>query len=339
MLELHMAHGYLLASFISPLTNLREDEYGGSVENRLRFPLEVFEAVRAVWPEDKPMSVRISATDWKEGGLSDEELSVVARTFQDAGVDLVDVSAGQTRATQKPVYGRMFQTPFADKVRNETGVATLAAVGNITTPDQVNTILMAERADLVALARPHLSDPYFTLHAGAWYQQPDVAWHRAYGAGRFQAYRNAEKDRELTDLRIQTRPRSHEVVEEHGQGRGRGQGHWPGGVSHRGRAAQVRPRAPVVAYPVQELDELVELAVVEDAKDLVGPGLVGAGHGPKELQALVGEVDVADPAVPVGGPAEEDPSASMRSSNRVILPLEASSRWASAEVLSPSGWT
>ncbi|WP_163139572.1 bifunctional salicylyl-CoA 5-hydroxylase/oxidoreductase [Arhodomonas sp. KWT] len=218
MLEVHMAHGYLLASFLSPLTNVRDDEYGGGIENRLRYPLEVFEAVRAVWPQDKPMSVRISATDWKEGGLSDADLSAIARAFRDAGVDLIDVSAGQTVPDQKPVYGRMFQTPFADKVRNESGVATMA-VGNITTADQVNTILMAERADLVALARPHLSDPYFTLHAGAWYQQRDVAWHRVYGAGRFQAYRTAEKDREeLTDLQVRTRPRSHEVTDDSGAG-------------------------------------------------------------------------------------------------------------------------
>ncbi|WP_435102006.1 bifunctional salicylyl-CoA 5-hydroxylase/oxidoreductase [Arhodomonas sp. AD133] len=214
MVELHMAHGYLLASFISPLTNRRSDEYGGAIENRIRYPLEVFRAMRDVWPNHKPMAVRISATDWKAGGLTDADRAALARMFKAAGVDLIDVSAGQTVPDQQPIYGRMFQTPFADHVRNEVGIPTMA-VGNITTPDQVNTILMAERADLVALARPHLSDPYFTLHAGAWYQHEGQQWHRAYGAGRAQAYRNADKDREeLTDLRVRTRPRTHEVLGE-----------------------------------------------------------------------------------------------------------------------------
>jgi anthraniloyl-CoA monooxygenase len=168
MLEVHMAHGYLLASFISPLTNRRADEYGGAIENRMRFPLELFRAVRARWPAEKPLSVRISATDWYPGGLSGDELVRAAWLLKEAGADLIDVSAGQTVPDQKPVYGRMFQTPFADKIRNEVGIATMA-VGNITTPDQVNTILLQGRADLVALARPHLMDPYFTLHAAAHY--------------------------------------------------------------------------------------------------------------------------------------------------------------------------
>ena len=150
MLELHCAHGYLLASFISPLTNQRTDAYGGSLANRLRFPLEVFEALRAAWPAHKPMSVRISATDWAEGGITGDDAVVIARAFAEAGVDLVDVSTGQTVRDAQPVYGRMFQTPFSEQVRNEARVATMC-VGNITTSDQVNTILAAGRADLVAL--------------------------------------------------------------------------------------------------------------------------------------------------------------------------------------------
>ena len=164
MLELHCAHGYLLASFISPLTNQRTDAYGGSLENRLRFPLEVFEALRAAWPAHKPMSVRISATDWAEGGITGDDAVAIARAFAEAGVDLVDVSTGQTVRDAQPIYGRMFQTPFSDQVRNEARVATMC-VGNITTADQVNTILAAGRADLVALGRPHLVDPSFT-HEG-----------------------------------------------------------------------------------------------------------------------------------------------------------------------------
>ncbi|HWM82142.1 MAG TPA: bifunctional salicylyl-CoA 5-hydroxylase/oxidoreductase, partial [Pseudolabrys sp.] len=153
MVEMHAAHGYLLASFISPLTNRRTDEYGGSLENRLRFPLEVFRAMRAVWPQHKPMSVRISATDWQDGGVTGEESVEIARMFKEAGCDLIDVSTGQTTADSEPVFGRMFQTPFSDQIRNEGGIATMC-VGAITTADQVNTIVAAGRADLVALARP-----------------------------------------------------------------------------------------------------------------------------------------------------------------------------------------
>jgi anthraniloyl-CoA monooxygenase len=214
MLELHMAHGYLLSSFISPLTNLRTDEYGGPIANRLRYPLELFRAVRASWPAEKPMSIRISATDWAPGGLSEEDLLALARAFEEAGVDLIDVSTGQVVAHQKPIYGRMYQTPFADKIRNELGLATMA-VGNITTADQVNTIVVSGRADLVALARPHLADPYFTLHAAAWYQHTGQFWPRPYWPGRDQAYRLAASDREeWTAGRIATRPPSHEVKDE-----------------------------------------------------------------------------------------------------------------------------
>ena len=214
LLELHMAHGYLMSSFISPLTNQRKDEYGGSIANRLRWPLEVFRAVREVWPEEKPMSIRISATDWAPGGLSESDLLALARAFKDAGVDLIDVSTGQVVPQQKPIYGRMFQTPFADKIRNEIGLATLA-VGNITSADQVNTIVISGRADLVALARAHLADPYFTLHAAAWYQHLGQFWPRPYWPGRDQAYRLAVADRaEWTAGRIATRPASHEAKDE-----------------------------------------------------------------------------------------------------------------------------
>jgi anthraniloyl-CoA monooxygenase len=164
LLEIHMAHGYLLASFISPLTNLRDDEYGGSLENRMRFPLEVFRAVRSVWPEERPMSVRISAVDWKPGGMGPEDAVAVARLLQASGCDIVDVSAGQTVPDQRPVYGRLFQTPFADRIRHEARIATMA-VGNISSYADVNTILAAGRADLCLLARAHLWDPYWTRHA------------------------------------------------------------------------------------------------------------------------------------------------------------------------------
>ncbi len=195
MIELHMAHGYLLSSFITPLTNRRNDEYGGSLENRMRFPLEVFGAVRAVWPENKPISVRISATDWVgDDGVTPEKAVQIAAMLQEAGVDICDVSAGQTSALAQPVYGRMFQTPFSDRIRNETGMATMA-VGNIYEPDHVNSILLAGRADLVCLARPHLSDPYWTLHAAAKLDDRSVAWPDPYLAGRDQLYRLAEKER------------------------------------------------------------------------------------------------------------------------------------------------
>jgi anthraniloyl-CoA monooxygenase len=211
MLEIHMAHGYLLASFISPLTNQRKDEYGGSIGNRMRFPLEVFHACRKAWPERKPMSARISATDWAPGGLSGEDLIALTRMLQEAGCDLVDCSSGQTVPHQKPVYGRMYQAPFADWVRNEVGIATMT-VGAVTTADQVNTLLAAGKADLVALARTHLTNPYFTLQASAWYQHMGQHWPLQYLSGRDQAFRLAVRERaELTDLRLRARPDSHEV--------------------------------------------------------------------------------------------------------------------------------
>ncbi|MDQ6436076.1 bifunctional salicylyl-CoA 5-hydroxylase/oxidoreductase [Mesorhizobium sp. LHD-90] len=193
MLEIHAAHGYLLSSFITPLTNRRSDDYGGSLENRMRYPLEVFHAVRAVWPAEKPISVRISANDWVGGdGVTPAEAVEIARMLQSAGVDICDVSAGQTSIRARPVYGRMFQTPFSDRIRNETGMATMA-VGNIFEPDHVNSILMAGRADLVCLARPHLADPYWTLHAAVSLNDRDVKWPDPYLPGRDQIYRLAER--------------------------------------------------------------------------------------------------------------------------------------------------
>jgi anthraniloyl-CoA monooxygenase len=188
-LELHYAHGYLMSSFITPLSNKRTDEYGGSLENRMRFPLEVLRAVRKVWPEERPMSVRISAHDWVgPDGVQPQDAVAISRLLVDNGVDLVDVSAGQTSTQAQPVYGRMFQTPFSDRIRNEAGVATLA-VGNIYEPDHVNSILMAGRADLVCLARPHLTDPYWTLHAAADLHYTGVNWPKPYWPGRDQLNR------------------------------------------------------------------------------------------------------------------------------------------------------
>lgn len=208
MLELHCAHGYLLASFLSPLTNKRTDDYGGSVENRLRYPLEVFRALREVWPREKPMSVRISAADWAEGGLSAADSVAIAEAFAAEGCDLVDVSTGQTTRESRPIYGRMFQTPFSDRIRNEADVATMC-VGNITTVDQVNTIVAAGRADLVALGRPHLADPSFVLRAAAWYGV-DVAQPVPYQPGKDQLMRNTPREREeLEALKLKAKPTRH----------------------------------------------------------------------------------------------------------------------------------
>ena len=195
MIEMHAAHGYLLATFISPVTNKRTDEYGGSLENRMRYPLEVFRAMRAAWGEDKPMSVRISANDWIDGGVDPEEAVEIAKMFAEAGADIIDVSSGQTDPAEKPIYGRMFQTPFSDRIRNEAGLATMT-VGNISDFDQVNGILMAGRADLVCLARMHLADPYWTLHAAVDQGEQDVAWPAPYKGGRDLLYRLRERQQE-----------------------------------------------------------------------------------------------------------------------------------------------
>ena len=197
MIELHAAHGYLISSFISPMSNNRTDEFGGSLENRMRFPLRVLKAMRAAWGEEKPLSVRISATDWVgDMGVTPEEAVEIARMFSAAGADIIDVSAGQTSTEAQPIYGRMFQTPFSDRIRNEAGLATMA-VGNITEADQVNSILLAGRADLVCLARPHLTDPYWTLHAAIAAGDSGTDWPLPYGAGVRQAQRLREKQNEV----------------------------------------------------------------------------------------------------------------------------------------------
>ncbi len=206
LLELHCAHGYLLASFLSPLTNQRTDEYGGAVQNRLKFPLEVFTAMRAVWPEDKPMSVRLSSADWAEGGLTLEDLKTIARAFKDAGVDIIHASSGQTVPWQKPVYGRMWQTPFAEYIRHKAGIPTIA-VGDITLPEQINTIIADGRADLCALARPHLNNPFFTRQAAGHYGVRGLDWPPQYQTGEYQLYREAEKANEKAlELAIKARP-------------------------------------------------------------------------------------------------------------------------------------
>lgn len=189
ILELHCAHGYLLAGFLSPLTNRRRDEYGGSLENRMRFPLEVLGAIRAAWPEDKPVSVRISAHDWAPGGNTPDDAVAIARALKQAGADLIDVSSGQTTREAQPVYGRMYQTPFSDRIRNEAGIATIA-VGNIFEADHVNSIIAAGRADLCAIARPHLADPFWTLHAAAQQGFAEIEWPKQYLSGKAQLERN-----------------------------------------------------------------------------------------------------------------------------------------------------
>ena len=210
MIELHCAHGYLLGSFLSPLTNIRQDEFGGSLENRIRYPLEVFKAMRAAWPSRRPMAVRLSGTDWKEDGLSEADLIGIAQAFGEAGCDLIDVSAGQTVPDQEPVYGRMFQAHLAEAVRNVARLATMA-VGAVTEPAQVNTILHTRRADLVALGRPHLWNPYFTHQAAAWYGAANEgAWAKQYASGAMQAFREAEKSRErMLDLQRKAAPGRH----------------------------------------------------------------------------------------------------------------------------------
>ena len=193
-LELHCAHGYLLSSFITPLTNVRTDAYGGSLDNRCRYPLEVFSAMRAVWPAQLPMSVRISAHDWAPGGNTDEDAVAIARLFKAAGCDVIDVSSGQTTRAAKPIYGRMYQTPFADRIRNEVGIQTMA-VGAISESDQVNSIIAAGRADLCAIARPHLANPAWTLHEAAKMQNRHINWPLPYLSGRDQLYREISKQK------------------------------------------------------------------------------------------------------------------------------------------------
>ena len=196
-LELHCAHGYLLSSFISPLTNQRSDAYGGSLDKRLRYPLEVFAAVRAAWPEDRPMSVRISATDWVEGGITPDDAVQIARAFKAAGADLIDCSAGQVSKLEKPVYGRMFQTPFADRIRQEAGIATIA-VGAISEADHVNSIIAAGRADLCAVARPHLANPAWTLTEAAKIGYKALDWPAPYASAKAQMEANFQREKAQT---------------------------------------------------------------------------------------------------------------------------------------------
>jgi anthraniloyl-CoA monooxygenase len=195
-LELHAAHGYLLSSFISPITNSRSDEYGGSLENRMKYPLEVFSAVREVWPEGKPISVRISAHDWTEGGITPQDAVEIAKAFKDAGADMIDCSSGQVTKKEKPVFGRMFQTPFADQIRNEAGIATIA-VGAIFEADNVNTIIAAGRADLCAVARMHLVNPAWTLLEAAKIGYKNVTWPKQYVSAKVQIERNIEREKQM----------------------------------------------------------------------------------------------------------------------------------------------
>ncbi|MDP8250574.1 bifunctional salicylyl-CoA 5-hydroxylase/oxidoreductase [Pseudochrobactrum saccharolyticum] len=192
-LELHAAHGYLLSSFLSPLTNQREDEYGGSHANRARFPLEVFKAIRAVWPQDKPISVRLSCHDWAEGGNTPDDAAIFAQMFKDAGADLIDCSSGQVVKHEKPVYGRLFQTPFSDKIRNEIGIPTIA-VGAISEADHANSVISAGRADLCAVARPHLADPAWVLHEAAKIGLTSVPWPKQYYSGKTQYETNLARE-------------------------------------------------------------------------------------------------------------------------------------------------
>jgi anthraniloyl-CoA monooxygenase len=211
MLELHCAHGYLLASFLSPLTNQRLDKYGGDARNRARFPLEVFEALRAVWPADRPMSVRLSCSDWAEGGLPLEDLATYARLFKKAGVDIIHASSGQTVPWQRPVYGRMWQTPFAEFIRIAADIPAIA-VGDITLPEQINAIIAAGRADLCALARPMLNNPSFTRQAAGHYGVRSACggamnWPPQLRSGEYQLYREAEKANEKSaELNAKARP-------------------------------------------------------------------------------------------------------------------------------------
>jgi anthraniloyl-CoA monooxygenase len=189
ILELHAAHGYLLSSFLSPLTNLRDDDYGGGHDNRARFPLEVFRAIRAVWPADKPMSVRLSTHDWFDGGNTPEDAAIFAAMFKAASADLIDCSSGQVVKEEKPVYGRLFQTPFSDKIRNEIDVPTIA-VGAISEADHANSIIAAGRADLCAIARPHLADPSFVMHEAAKIGYAEQIWPKQYYSARAQYENN-----------------------------------------------------------------------------------------------------------------------------------------------------
>lgn len=208
MVEVHMAHGYLLSSFVSPVTNLRTDEYGGDVVARMKFPLECLQAVRKAWPANKPISVRISACDWVEGGLTEEDMMEVARLLKANGADVINVSTGQVTKAEKPLYGRMFQAPFADQIRNEVGIPTIVA-GNISTVDQANTLVASGRTDFVAFARPLLTNPNLILEAAAKYGHRDQLWPKQYAAAKFQASLLADRENaEMKELKINAKPPS-----------------------------------------------------------------------------------------------------------------------------------
>ena len=206
MIEVHLAHGYLLSGFISPVTNKRSDEFGGDIKARMRFPLRVVAAVRDAWPAAKPLCARISATDWIEGGLSEEDMLVAAAMLKEAGLDAINVSTGQVTKDEDPMYGRMFQAPFADQIRNELGIATIVA-GNITTADQANTLIAAGRTDIVAFGRSIMNQPHFVLMAAARYGHTDQYWAPQYESGKFLAEVLAAKDnQELLELRVAAKP-------------------------------------------------------------------------------------------------------------------------------------
>ena len=206
MIEFHAAHGYLFASFLSPLTNQRQDEYGGSVENRIKFPLAVFRAMRKAWPDEKPMSVRLSASDWAEGGMSLDDIVVIGTAFKEVGVDIIHTSSGETVKWQKPVWGRMWQTPFAEHVKHNVGIPAIA-VGDITLPAQINTIIADQRADLCALGRPHLNDAFFTRQAAGHYGVKNQKWPGQLYSGHYQLYKEAEKINEKAlDIALKARP-------------------------------------------------------------------------------------------------------------------------------------
>lgn len=206
MIEVHLAHGYLLSTFISPYTNHREDEFGGSIENRMKYPLRVVNAMREVWPEEKPMSARISATDWVDGGLSDEDMVAVASMLKEAGIDIINVSTGQVASEEEPIYGRMFQAPFADQIRNEVHIPTIVA-GNISTADQANTLVAAGRTDIVAFGRTIMNDPHFVLRAAAHYGHRNQYWPPQYISGKFLADALATKENEeMFELRTAAKP-------------------------------------------------------------------------------------------------------------------------------------
>ena len=212
LLELHCAHGNLLASFLSPLTDVRTDAYGGSVDNRLRFPLKVFGAMRAVWPAQRPMSVRLSASNWAASGMPQADSFAIASAFAAAGVDLIDVSTGQTVPDQAPTYGGMYQVPFAEAVRNELGLRTMC-VGAITEAAQVNTIIGCRRADLVAIGRPHLTNSNWTQQAAAWYGTRHIAVPPPYRSGAAQLFRETEKAREKqVELQRKAKPARHHTT-------------------------------------------------------------------------------------------------------------------------------